>query len=143
MENATKALLIAGSVLIAILLIAMGVKIFNSTSGTTQSAQSTMDATSVAMFNNKWYKYVGTNKSKSTAISLLNEVLVNNSTNSNRRVYVTFTKDGTTSGALYTSSHLTGVINGNTYKTSFANKSTFTIEVATDSDGYVNLIRIL
>ena len=37
MENATKALLIAGSVLIAILLIALGLRIFNSTTDTTKN----------------------------------------------------------------------------------------------------------
>ena len=37
MENATKALLIAAAVLIVILLIAFGMKIFNSTSGVSQS----------------------------------------------------------------------------------------------------------
>ena len=139
MENATKALLIAGSILIAILLIAMGVKIFNSTSGTVESAQSTMDATSVAMFNNKWYKYVGTNKSKSTVISLLNDILVNNSTNSNRKVYITLSEGGSTNGSINESSDISGLIS----ETSSSEKSAFTIKVATDSDGYVNLIIIL
>lgn len=37
MENATKALLIAAAVLIVILLIAFGMRIFNSTSGVSQS----------------------------------------------------------------------------------------------------------
>ena len=54
MENATKALLIAGSVLVAILLIAMGMKIFNSTSETTQQSQATMDATAITTFNTQF-----------------------------------------------------------------------------------------
>ena len=41
MENATKALLIAAAVLIAILLIAFGMRIFNSTSDVSGQAQDT------------------------------------------------------------------------------------------------------
>mgnify|MGYP000047889785 FL=1 len=41
MENATKALLIAAAVLIVILLIAFGMRIFNSTSGVSKSGTDT------------------------------------------------------------------------------------------------------
>ena len=54
MENATKALLIAGSVLVAILLIAMGLRIFNSTSGTTEQSQKVMDTTAITTFNSQF-----------------------------------------------------------------------------------------
>lgn len=39
MENASKALLIAGSVLVVIVLIAVGMRILNSTAGASESAQ--------------------------------------------------------------------------------------------------------
>ena len=78
MENASKALLIAGSILIVILLIAMGVKVFNSTKGTTDSAETTMNTAAIAMFNNKFTPYLGTNKTKSQAISMINIILANN-----------------------------------------------------------------
>ena len=80
MENATKALLIAGSVLVAILLIAMGVKIFNSTSETTESAQKTMDATAATQFNQQFVDYNGKQKGNKV-IDLLNKVLSSNSVN--------------------------------------------------------------
>ena len=56
MENATKALLIAAAVLIVILVIALGMKIFNSTSGASRQAvdsgkqisNTTQEATNVA-----------------------------------------------------------------------------------------------
>lgn len=56
MENATKALLIAAAVLIVILVIALGMRIFNSTSGASgqavnsgkQMSNSTAQATNVA-----------------------------------------------------------------------------------------------
>ena len=63
MENASKALLIAASVLIVILLIAFGMKIFNSTSGTGEQVEGVMKTTEITMFNNKFMAYVGQNKS--------------------------------------------------------------------------------
>lgn len=87
MENASKALLIAGSILVVILLIAVGVRIFNSTQGTTDSVQTTMTATEITTFNNKFLSYGGT-KSKSQVISLINIVIANNSVNSTKKVKV-------------------------------------------------------
>lgn len=81
MENASKALLIAASVLIVILLIAFGVRIFNSTSGTGEQVEGTMQTTEVTMFNNKFLPYIGTNKSKNDALSLANIIIASNSTN--------------------------------------------------------------
>lgn len=51
MENASKALLIAGSILIVIVLIAVGMRVLNSTAGVTESSQKTMDATTITNFN--------------------------------------------------------------------------------------------
>ena len=79
MENATKALLIAGSVLIAILLIAFGLRIFNSTKGTSEAAQTTMDSTEMAMFYNKFNQYMGT-ISGIKVRSLYDVIIANNST---------------------------------------------------------------
>lgn len=80
MENASKALLIAGSILIVILLIAVGVRVFNSTSGTKDSVEETMSSTEVVTFNNKFMPYIGKNKTKSEVISLVNAIIANNVT---------------------------------------------------------------
>ena len=84
MENATKALLIAGSILVVILLIAMGLKIFNTTNGTVESAQTTMSSTSATMFNSKFMMHSGNNKSKSEVKEVLNKIISNNSTSSHK-----------------------------------------------------------
>ena len=80
MENASKALLIAGSILIVILLIAVGVRVFNSTSGTKDTVEETMSSTEVVTFNNKFMPYIGKNKTKSEVISLVNAIIANNVT---------------------------------------------------------------
>jgi len=48
MENASKALIIAGTILISILLISVGILIFNSSSGTTNNAGAAGDAMEIA-----------------------------------------------------------------------------------------------
>lgn len=138
MENATKALLIAGSVLIAILLIAMGVKIFNSTSGTTEAAQSTMDATAIATFNNKFLQYIGDNKSKTQVISVANAIIANNATSDYK---VQFSGFGQSSGPFTSSDDITTYINNNEeFKNS--NKNIFHIKYNIDSTGRINKIEI-
>ena len=143
MENASKALLIAGSVLIVILLIAFGMKIFNSTSGSADEIEGTMQTAEMAMFNNKFLPYVGTNKPKAQAMSLMNQIIVNNSSANNiHKVGVSLMSGGTLDGAIKEVTDLTKTINGQLNPDNFANKSSFTIEADFDANGYVNLIRM-
>ena len=135
MENASKALLIAGSVLIVILLIAVGVRVFNSTQGTTDSVETTMNSTEVATFNSKFTAYIGKNKSRANAISLLNLIVANNSTNQ-RKVYVSIVESGTTQGAALKNSDLSNILNKS------LTKEKYNIESDYDTNGYINLIRI-
>lgn len=86
MENATKALLIAGSVLIAILLIAMGVRLFSSTTGTVNSAQSTMDATAITTFNSQFAGYLNKPITQSQCATLIQKLIASNATNKSHNV---------------------------------------------------------
>ena len=95
MENASKALLIAGSILIVILLIAFGMKVFNSTSGTKDQVEGTMQTTEMAMFNNKFVPYLGENRSRSDALALLNIIHAHNATNT-RKIDLVFIGKGET-----------------------------------------------
>ena len=78
MENSSKALLIAGCVLIAILLISVGMNLFNSSSQTSEQVESTTKATDVTMFNSKFLKFVSTSTTSSKAKEFLEEVIKNN-----------------------------------------------------------------
>ena len=86
MENATKALVIAGAILVAILLIAVGVRVLNSTKGTTESTKSTMKATEITMFNNKFTAYAGGGKTAAQVRALANVVIAHNATNPEHQV---------------------------------------------------------
>lgn len=98
MENASKALLIAASVLIVILLIAFGMSIFKSGTGTGDALEDTMSATEKASFNSKFTAYCGTSKSAAQAKALANVVVSNNSNSTYKvKITMTYSKDRTIS----------------------------------------------
>ena len=76
MENATKALLIAASVLIVILLITLGVGIF--TSAEEQMGNADLSEYQVQQFNDKFKKYEGEQVSGSDVNALIDTVFNHN-----------------------------------------------------------------
>ena len=72
MENASKALIIAGAILLAILLISLGIMIFNQAQDTVNN--SGMTQAEITAFNNKFLKYEGEQKA-SVVKSLINEAI--------------------------------------------------------------------
>ena len=78
MENASKALLIAGAVLIAILLISVGIKTFNSTQGMADQVDTTVDTTATSTFNAQFLSYLSNSTSAANARALVSKVLAHN-----------------------------------------------------------------
>lgn len=70
MENASKALIIAGSILIAIMIISLGIVIFNNFGGTAKK-MANMDKQEIAAFNSKITPYVGNHVSGTQVNTLL------------------------------------------------------------------------
>ena len=70
MENASKALIIAGSILVAILIISLGIMIFNNVSNSAKNAIN-MDSKEIANFNAKITPYLGDSISGSQVNALL------------------------------------------------------------------------
>lgn len=81
MENASKALIIAGSVLIAILVISLGLLIFKSTSGTTDQTQELGETLEIQQFNSQFLKYCG-DSVKGSQVRILCEVIIAHNANS-------------------------------------------------------------
>jgi len=77
MENASKALLIAGAVLIVILLIGIGMLIYSKSTGVVQTASESMSAQEIQAFNSKFTIYEGTQKG-SAVKRLLATVIAHN-----------------------------------------------------------------
>ena len=80
MENASKALIIAGAILLAILLISLGIMIFNQAQDTVSN--SGMSEAQITAFNNKFLKYEG-NQKGTMVKSMIQEVLATNAESAN------------------------------------------------------------
>ena len=74
MENASKALIIAGAILVSILIVSLGVLIFNRMGSSAKEAAN-MDEQEVANFNSKITPYVGKNISGSQVNALIQLVI--------------------------------------------------------------------
>lgn len=99
MENASKALIIAGAILLAILLISLGIMIFNQAQDTVNN--SGMTQAEVTTFNNKFLKYEG--KQKGAVVkSLINEIKAanadENNISANRKITIERRCDGNLKG---------------------------------------------
>lgn len=88
MENASKALIIAGSILIALLLVSVGIMLFNGSSGLFNSARSKMSDQEKSMFNQTFTVYEGKRVSGSTVKELLRTIIANNTDDENPKVFV-------------------------------------------------------
>ena len=89
MENASKALIIAGAILLAILIISLGILIYNQAAGVVNN--NAMSQVETQQFNQQFTQYDGTNVRGATVNSLLQAVLSNNmgADSSDRQVEVT------------------------------------------------------
>lgn len=83
MENASKALLIAGAILICILLIAIGMYIYQSAQSTITTAAAQMRQRDKEMYNAAIQRYIGQSKKGSDVKQMINEVISNNNQNVN------------------------------------------------------------
>ena len=79
MENASKALIIAGAILLAILIITLGIFIFQQASEVTRD--SSISDVEIIQFNEKFTSHEGTNVRGSEVNSLLSTVVQNNVAN--------------------------------------------------------------
>ena len=112
MENASKALLIAGSILIVLLLIGVGMLIYSRATGVINMAATTMNSQEILAFNSQFTPFEGRQKGSSVR-SLISKVIASNAIYSNSRevtinneeydatIYSNFSKEINT-GSYYT-----------------------------------------
>ena len=117
MENASKALIIAGAILISILIVGLGVIIYNNVSGIATDAN--MDTQAISTHNSPFEGYYGESQSGSnvralmTAVSANNRSAAANDENIGNRIQVRLV-DGSTAETTITSG--TAIKTGRTYK---------------------------
>lgn len=125
MENASKALIIAGAILLSILLISLGIIVVNNTRTTIDKAN--VNQQEVATFNSHFEPYVGNKRSMSDVRAVAAAVFSSN-------------------GAQKTNAtdHTVELYNDTTKKTSMPtdleNGKTYTISVDYNESGYVNKV---
>lgn len=119
MENASKALIIAGAILVAILLISIGVLIINQINPVTDEVGNMGASTAAKTFNSNFTQYEGEGKRSAEVKTLVNNV---NSSQGTRTVTLTW------------ESGLSVV--------KLKNNATYTIEYKYDSEGYICEARI-
>lgn len=125
MENASKALIIAGAILISILLISIGVLVMNSINPMKDSAQKRSEAMASEAFNAQFTSYEG-EQSGSQVRAMFSAVNASNAANPDHQVKVV-KDDGTTE-----------IKNASGYAT---NKK-YTIEIITYDAGYASVIQV-
>lgn len=89
MENASKALIIAGAILISIVLIAIGVLIVNNIQGTVDETVTQMSAQEIQIFNSKFNVYEG-KQTPGNVKGLLSIIATNNLQDTTPTVKVTY-----------------------------------------------------
>ena len=122
MENASKALIIAGAILLALLIIGLGVYIYRQAAGVIDTE--TMDQLVVSQFNAQFEPYLGNNVSGSNVKQLIK--IINASNRAKEDLPVTFKVDDQPDNDSST------IKSGNTYK----------IESSENKAGYIEKITI-
>ena len=135
MDNASKALIIAGAVLIAVMLVSVGVLVYNRASGTISTALSETDRLQIELENKKYDTYAGNAKGRDHVVQLLGVVRQAYLSGAEHTVEVTFAGDKPT-GVVTVKDAATG-------KTSMDNVQkatnlTYNIAFTKDNSGYIN-----
>ncbi len=127
MENASKALIIAGAILLSILIISLGIMIYNQASGVVTN--NSMTEVEVNTFNQKFEQYFGQHVRGANVNALISAVNSNNMStdDESKKVTITSTATGLT---------ISGSNNG-TYSKSASTGKTYSVGVNTNdtSDG--------
>ena len=126
MENASKALLIAGAILIVILLISLGIYIYSQAQQTINSVN--MDEQQITAFNNKFAQYEGDSRSGSEVNALINQVISSNQAAkaegaSEKYITITYPASSGSVSVNVDSTTATKVNNGGSYKVKFTYKN--------------------
>ncbi len=121
MENASKALIIAGAILLAILIISLGIMIYNQAAGVVNN--NSMTEVEVTTFNQKFEQYLGVNVRGANVNSLINAVNTNNMSTDDETKHVKLTGD------------ITENKEDGTYQKNMQTGSTYTVEVQKHTKG--------
>lgn len=141
MENASKALIIAGAILISILIVSLGVLIFNRMGGTAKELAN-MNEQEISAFNAQITPYLGPSVSGSQVNALIQKVISNNlasiqANESFKAIKITF--PGNTAG-IYVGSSNNMVYGSNNKRVDTGAGKYYKVEGTYDSNGLITRI---
>ena len=124
MDNASKALIMAGAILIAVMLISLGVLLYNRAQDVATDSIGTIDSIGVTAFNEQFTQYCGPRVRGSTVKTLIGKV------NAAKKAGYTVTLSGVTQAGAVDSSKYYKVLDS-AYDSSTGAIKTITISVTT------------
>ena len=127
MENASKALIIAGAILLSILLISLGIMVYTNAKGTV--GETNLDSEEIQTFNTKISQYCGKNKSANDMNALMSVIISLKSDKSGRSVDVDV-------------SNVSDYVTGSDKNYTFDSGRKYTAEYSTGTNGYINKVTI-
>lgn len=132
MENASKALIIAGAILLSILIISLGIMVYNNAKNTVGSAN--LNKQEIQGFNSQWESYVGQIKTASEVVSLAQAIIANNAaeTKSGTNRWIDFTNSDNPKAPTTALTKAPSVS-----VPAPANSTTYTISAVYDSNGLI------
>ena len=144
MENASKALIIAGAILLSILLISLGIMVYNNAKGTAENTG--LDSEKIQTFNTKIIQYCGTSKSGTDMNSLMGQISASNGAQKKigvtaDRHYISITTTGCQGASSTTGVTVTDTSTNMTYPV-FDNAHQYKATYQIDSNGYINNVTI-
>ncbi len=131
MENASKALIIAGAILLSILIISLGILVYNNAKNTVGSAN--LDKQEIQTFNSEWESYAGGNKTASEVKSMVQAVIASNAAETKKGTnrWIKISTTGTPNATTLTAAPTDITV------PSPANSTTYTIKCGYDANGFV------
>ena len=142
MDNASKALIIAGAILIAVMLVSLGVMLYNTAAGVAEGTIGTVEALGVGGFNAQFNQYMGERQRASVAQGLIDKVITNNA-NGDTTISVQLLK-GTSTNSKLAASKTSDTAKLTETRGLITTKDTvYKIEVGSyDTSGTINFIKI-
>ena len=128
MENASKALIIAGAILISILLISVGILVMNSTGNMQDQVSSSADSMAIETFNSQFLSYETDTNSAAQIRTLISKVNASNASN-----------DATTSAD---EKYVEGAWGPGLSASTFKSTKRYTVTVGYATTGYINKLTI-
>ena len=137
MENASKALIIAGAILLSIIIISLGIAVVTNSRSTIDKAN--VNQQEVETFNSRFEAYVGNDKSPSEVRALVSAVISSNGAQTTNATYHYVT---CVSGAALPNAHTPNATTPPTVTmpNNLIAGKTYTVSLGYDTAGYVNRI---